>query len=183
MSLAVMALIWYAKRARWESPRHLVRCLDWDTTFFLIGVFIIVGGLSESGWLERLADVIVLHVGGHLMGSFLLFIVLSVVISGFVDNVPFLLAMIPVVKSVADKMGPVGDGVDPLPVLLFGLLVGACLGGNITPIGASANIVTLGLLRRRGHVVGFRQFMRISIPFTVLAVLAASLFIWFVWAR
>jgi Na+/H+ antiporter NhaD/arsenite permease-like protein len=183
MLLATLAFAWHALAARWNSPRELVRCLDWDTTFFLIGVFILVGGLSESGWLERLADVIAGRMGGNLVATFVLIIALSVLISGFVDNVPFLLAMIPVVQSVAAKIGAQAGGMDPLPLLLFGMLVGACLGGNITPIGASANVVTLGLLRRRGYVVSFRSFMALSVPFTVVAVLASSVFIWLVWGR
>jgi Na+/H+ antiporter NhaD/arsenite permease-like protein len=121
--------------------------------------------------------------GGNLVATFVLIIALSVLISGFVDNVPFLLAMIPVVQSVAAKIGAQAGGMDPLPLLLFGMLVGACLGGNITPIGASANVVTLGLLRRRGYVVSFRSFMALSVPFTVVAVLASSVFIWLVWGR
>lgn len=182
IGLALLASVWYFAKAKWEDTPHLMKTIDWDTTFFLIGVFILVGGLSESGWLEKLADVIVLHVGSNLAGTFILCVLLSTVISGFVDNVPFLLAMIPVVQSVAGKMAAAtASGVDPLPILLFGMLCGACLGGNITPIGASANVVTLGLLRRRGYQVSFGDFMKISVPFTIVAVLFSSLFIWLVW--
>ncbi len=183
MGLAFVAIWWYVRRARWEPWRTLLRCLDWDTTVFLIGVFILVGGLSQTGWIDRMADGIAGVVGGNLLGAFVFFIALSVLVSGFVDNVPYLLAMIPVVKSVADQIGPSIEGVDPLPLLLFGMLVGACLGGNITPIGASANVVTLGLLRRRGLTVGFREFMRLSVPFTVAAVLASAVWIWVIWSR
>jgi Na+/H+ antiporter NhaD/arsenite permease-like protein len=93
-----------------------------------------------------------------------------------VDNVPFLLAMIPVVQKVADRMQA------PVPLLMFGLLIGACLGGNLTPIGASANVVTLGILKKRGQVVRFREFMSVGIPFTAAAVLAAGVVVWFVWS-
>jgi Na+/H+ antiporter NhaD/arsenite permease-like protein len=92
-----------------------------------------------------------------------------------VDNVPFLLVMIPVVQKVADQIGA------SVPLLMYGLLIGACLGGNLTPIGASANVVTLGILKKRGHSVGFLEFMRVSVPFTVVAVLSASAFVWWVW--
>lgn len=183
MTLAAVASLWYARYVQWGTLRELARCLDWDTTLFLVGVFVIVGGLSESGWLERLADVIATRMGGNLAGTYLLIVALSVVLSGFVDNVPFLLAMIPVVQSIAGRMGGAHGVADPLPVLIFGMLVGACLGGNVTPIGASANVVTLGLLRRHGETVRFRDFMRLSIPFTVAAVTASGLFIWWVWAR
>jgi Na+/H+ antiporter NhaD/arsenite permease-like protein len=100
-----------------------------------------------------------------------------VVVSAFVDNVPFLAAMLPVALSMATKLG-----IDP-SLFLFGLLIGASLGGNITPIGASANIVACGLLKKEGYKVSFVDFMKIGLPFTVAAVSAAYLFIWFVWGK
>ena len=176
MVLAAVGLLWYRRVPHWGTVRDLVRTLDWDTTFFLIGVFVVVGGLSESGWLDRLATGISSVVGGNLFGAFALLTLVGVVVSGFVDNVPFLLAMIPVAQKVSDAIG----GREPA-LLLFALLVGSCLGGNITPIGASANIVTIGLLRKQGHPVGFGEFMRIGIPFTAAAVVAGCAFLWWVW--
>jgi len=155
----------------------MVRSLDWDTTFFLIGVFILVGALSDSGWLERLASTMASMVGNNVTLAFAAIVAFSVIVSGFVDNVPFLLVMIPVAQQVAERSHT------PVPFLMFGLLIGSCLGGNLTPIGASANVVTLGILRKRGHDVGFRAFMRIGIPFTVAAVLPACVFVWWVWGR
>lgn len=173
--LALAGVIWFGAVARWSSMRLLFRSLDWDTTFFLIGVFVLVGGLSDSGWLDRLATFLAGAVGANALLAFVVIVVLSVVISGFVDNVPFLLAMIPVAQKVADQIHT------PVPLLMFGLLIGACLGGNLTPIGASANVVTLGILRKRGLTVGFGDFMRIGIPFTATAVLAACAFVWWIW--
>jgi len=174
--LAAVGLAWYWFGPHWTSIRRMFKELDWDTTLFLIGVFILVGGLSESGWLDVLANWIAASVGSHLAGAFITITLVAVIVSGFVDNVPFLLAMIPVVQRVADSMGVA------VPLLMFGLLIGACLGGNITPIGASANIVTMGILKKQGHVVSFREFMAIGIPFTIAAVTAACLFVWWVWA-
>jgi Na+/H+ antiporter NhaD/arsenite permease-like protein len=176
MVLAIAGLIWFKTSAKWGSTRHLVRSLDWDTTFFLIGVFVVVGGLSESGWLDKLAGVISSMVGGHLLLSFLAIIAISVAVSAFVDNVPFLLAMIPVTQKVADSLGA------PVPLLMFALLIGSCLGGNITPIGASANVVAIGMLKKKGYLVTFREFMGVGIPYTLAAVTAASVFVWFIWA-
>ena len=173
--IALIGTAWYA-RARWGTVRELFRTLDWDTTFFLIGVFILVGALSESGWLDKLSTAISSGVGSSVLLAFVSIVALAVVISGFVDNVPFLLAMIPVVQKVADQMHT------PVPLLLFGLLIGACLGGNLTPIGASANVVTLGILRKRGYRVPFSEFMNIGIPFTIVAVIAGCVFVWIVWA-
>jgi Na+/H+ antiporter NhaD/arsenite permease-like protein len=176
--LAALSLLWYRLRLkpRWGTVRSLIRTLDWDTTFFLIGVFVVVGALSESGLLDQVAHFITRHLGSNLLIAYIFIVVLAVVVSAFVDNVPFLLAMIPVCQSIASDLNAPG------PLLFFGLLIGACLGGNITPIGASANIVTLGLLKKHGHVVRFGEFMRIGIPFTLAAVTAASLFVWWIWA-
>lgn len=176
MAVAAVATMWFAARARWTPMGTLYRSIDWDTTFFLIGVFVLVGGLSDSGWLDRLSEAISRGVGGNLMLAFVVIVVLSVVISGFVDNVPFLLAMIPVVQKVADHMHA------PVPLLMYGLLIGACLGGNLTPIGASANVVTLGILKKQGYRVSFGEFMGIGIPFTLASVTTSCLFVWWIWA-
>lgn len=173
--LGAVALIWFRGVARWGSLRALGKTLDWDTTFFLIGIFVLVGGLSDSGWMDKLADGMSGWVGSSVALAFTVIVLFAVIISGFVDNVPFLLVMIPVVQKVADQIGA------PVPLLMFGLLIGACLGGNLTPIGASANVVTLGMLKKRGYSVGFREFMRIGIPFTVAAVLSACAFVWWMW--
>lgn len=173
--LGATALIWFRGIARWGSVRKLAKTLDWDTTFFLIGIFVLVGGLSDSGWMDRLASGMSGWVGSSAALAFTVIVLFAVLVSGFVDNVPFLLVMIPVVQKVADQISA------PVPLLMFGLLIGACLGGNLTPIGASANVVTLGILKKRGDPVGFKEFMRIGIPFTMAAVLAACAFVWLVW--
>jgi Na+/H+ antiporter NhaD/arsenite permease-like protein len=175
LALSAIALAWFRLRVRWGSTRELIQSLDWDTTFFLIGVFVLVGGLSDSGWMDRLSDLMAHSVGGDIALAFAMIVVFSVIVSGFVDNVPFLLVMIPVAQKVADQIQA------PVPLLMFGLLIGACLGGNLTPIGASANVVTLGLLKKRGYTVSFREFMGIGIPFTVAAVLSACAFVWWIW--
>ena len=149
LALSGVALLWFRLRARWSSPWKLVEALDWDTTFFLIGVFVLVGALSDSGWMDRLSAFMADWVGGSAALAFTAIVLFSVVVSGFVDNVPFLLVMIPVAQKVADQIHA------PVPLLMFGLLIGACLGGNLTPIGASANVVTLGILKRHGHTVSF----------------------------
>lgn len=175
LSLSAIALAWYHLWARWGSTRKLVTTLDWETTFFLIGVFVLVGGLSDSGWMDRLSGFMASSVGGNAAMAFTMIVVFSVIVSGFVDNVPFLLVMIPVAQKVADQIHA------PVPLLMFGLLIGACLGGNLTPIGASANVVTLGILKKHGYTVSFREFMGIGVPFTVAAVLSACAFVWWIW--
>ena len=180
MAMGTIGFAWNALRARWIPSRKLLRSLDWDTAAFLLAVFVLVGGLSGSGWLDELSGLLSSRVGGSLAMAYLAFVALATLVSGFVDNVPFLLAMIPVVRQVSRQMAvtaPHGE-----EVLLFGLLVGACMGGNLTPIGASANVTTLGILRRNGAIVRFRDFMRISLPFTFAAIAGSALFVWLVWS-
>jgi Na+/H+ antiporter NhaD/arsenite permease-like protein len=152
-----------------------LKSLDWDTTFFLMGIFILVGGLTLTGWIEKISAALSAVVGQNVFWGYTLLVFLAVLFSAFIDNVPFLAAMLPVALSMAEKLG-----IDPA-LFLFGLLIGASLGGNITPIGASANIVACGLLKKEGYIVKFREFLKIGLPFTIAAVLAAYFFIWFVW--
>jgi Na+/H+ antiporter NhaD/arsenite permease-like protein len=169
-----IALLW--KRLAVQSPfLSQIKALDWDTAFFLAAVFVLVGSLTAAGWINIFANYLSGAVGGSVPLGFIAIVLVSVILSAFIDNVPFLAAMLPVAALMAEKLG-----INP-PLLLFGLLIGASLGGNITPIGASANIVACGLLKDEGHEVSFGQFARIGLPFTIAAVSAASLFIWLVW--
>ncbi|NLN94391.1 MAG: TRAP transporter large permease subunit [Candidatus Hydrogenedens sp.] len=175
MIFALVALIW----DRWRNKdEHWItlKKLDWDTTFFLLGVFIIVESLTQTGWIDQISAFLSAQVGSNLLLGYVVLLVVSVVVSGFVDNVPFLAAMLPVALDMAQKMN-----CNPA-VLLFGLLLGASLGGNITPIGASANIVACGILKKEGHPITFGQFMKISVPYTIIAIVPAAIFVWFLWA-
>lgn len=151
--------------------------LDWETTLFLAGVFILVGAIMMTGWIDSVSSYLSGLIGTNILLGYILIVLISVIISAFVDNVPFLVAMLPVAISVSSKLA-----INP-SLFLFGLLIGATLGGNITPIGASANIVACGILKKEGHEVKFGQFMKIGIPFTIAAVTAASTFIWFIWSK
>jgi len=174
MIAAVLCIVW-AKVCHRASIIHGIKNLDWDTTFFLMGVFILVGSITETGWIERISQSLSALIGSNIFLGYTLLVFLAIVVSAFVDNVPFLAAMLPVALSMSEKLG-----ISP-SLLLFGLLIGASLGGNVTPIGATANIVACGLLKKEGYPVTFPQFMKIGIPFTVAAVLPASVFIWLVW--
>ncbi len=153
-----------------------VRQIDYETLGLLIGLFVVIGGLTHTGVINDFADLIV-KVGGN--SKFLLFTIVvwgSVLISAFVDNIPYVATMLPVLTAVTSSLG-----IEPY-LLYFGLLTGATLGGNITPIGASANITAVGLLDNEGYQVSFGDFMRIGIPYTLTAVLVGYLYLWFVWA-
>lgn len=174
MALGAVSLA-FQRIARGSSIRKAVKGLDWETTAFLACVFILVGGLTATGWIEKAAHALSALTAGNELLAFLALTLLSVVLSAFVDNVPFLAAMLPVATGIAADLG-----VQP-HLLLFALLIGASLGGNITPIGASANIVACGLLSKEGKPVSFRGFMRIGVPFTLAALAPALLFLWIVW--
>lgn len=176
MAFGIIALAW-EKFINKKPVLAGMKSLDWDTTFFLIGIFIIVGGISLTGWIEVLANYLASLVGSNIFLGYTSIVFISVILSAFIDNVPFLAAMLPVAIIMSDKLQ-----ISPY-LFLFGLLIGASLGGNITPIGASANIVACGLLKKEGHPVRFIDFMKIGFPFTIAAVTAAYLFVWFIWGN
>jgi len=174
MVFGVISLVW-AKMFHKAEIIQNIKKLDWDTTLFLAGIFIIVGSITSSGWIKTIADSLSGAVGENIFLGYSVLVFISVAVSAFVDNVPFLAAMLPVAISMSQTLG-----ISP-SLFLFGLLIGASLGGNITPIGASANIVACGLLKKEGHPVRFMEFVKIGLPFTLAAVSAAYLFIWFIW--
>jgi len=176
MVFGIIALAW-EKIANKGRPLECVKSLDWDTALFLLGIFILVGGISLTGWIDIIAKLLTGMIGDNIFIGYTLLVIISVLVSTFVDNVPFIAAMLPVATIMADKLQ-----VSP-SLFLFGLLTGASLGGNITPIGASANIIACGLLKKEGYEVKFSEFMKIGIPFTIAAVVAAYLFIWFIWSK
>jgi len=171
----IISLIW-EKFINKSSIIAGLKELDWETTFFLMGVFVLVGGITVCGWIEIVSAKLSTVVNGNILFGYIALIIISVIISAFVDNVPFLAAMLPVAISISDKLNISHS------LLLFGLLIGASLGGNITPIGASANIVACGLLKKEGYRVGFKEFAKIGVPFTFAAVVAAGVFVWLIWS-
>lgn len=154
-----------------------IKSLDWQTAFFLLWIFILVGSITITGWTEKSAHFLSGLIGDNIFLGYTLLVFISVILSAFIDNIPFLAAMLPVAISMSAKLG-----INPT-LFLFGLLIGASLGGNVTPIGASANIAACGLLKKEGYEVSFKDFMKIGAPFTLAAVLAAYLFIWFIWGK
>ena len=159
-----------------QTFRQAIRDVDFQTLILLAGLFMVIAGITEAGIIDDISALFV-RVGGDNL--FLLYTIIvwgSVLVSAFVDNIPYVATMLPVVTSIANTIG-----IDPM-VLYFGLLSGATLGGNLTPIGASANITAIGILRKVGYEVKTSDFVRIGLPFTLCAVTAGYLFIWFVWA-
>lgn len=153
-----------------------LRSIDYQTLLLLTSLFVVIAGIKNVGLIDDIANLI-FDLGGNNM--FLLYTIIvfgSALISGFIDNIPYVATMLPVVGTVAAL-----SGINPL-LLYFGLLSGATLGGNLTPVGASANICACGLLRKAGYNVSFKEYAKIGIPLTLSALVAGYIFIWIIWA-
>ncbi|MGB7594676.1 MAG: SLC13 family permease, partial [Erysipelotrichaceae bacterium] len=162
-----------------KNPSRVVSTfleLDFQTILLLASLFVIIGAIKEAGVITDISNLFVRYAGNNLFSIYTLIVFASVIISAFIDNIPYVATMLPVVASIATQMN-----VNPT-ILYFGLLIGATLGGNMTPIGASANIAGLGILRKEGYEVKAGTFMKIGIPFTVVAVLTGYILIWLIWA-
>ena len=182
MGLCLFGTVRACLRAKSAKPLgRVLGELDCDTLLLLFGLFIVIAGIQAAGVIDAAARLFHAVAGESPFRLFTLLVVVSVVLSAFIDNIPYVAAMLPVVQSIAALMND-GRGMEPY-VFYFGLLTGATLGGNLTPIGASANITAIGLLRKNGETVTTRDFLRIGVPFTLAAVLAGSVYLWLVWGR
>jgi len=162
-------------RSRKAVERVLLE-IDYFTLLLLAGLFIVIAGITKAGVVEEISKLFVRVSGNDVFVIFSLIVWASVILSAFIDNIPYVATMLPVAGSIAAQLG-----MDPT-LLYFGLLTGATLGGNLTPIGASANIAGLGILRKEGYEVKATHFMKISIPFTLAAVTTGYILIWLIWA-
>ncbi len=149
-----------------------LKAIDFNTIGLLIGLFLMIGGISHMGVIDALATLLAKAGGNNIFLLYTIIVWASVVISAFIDNIPYVATMIPVIAGIATALN-----IDPTP-LYFGLLSGATLGGNCTPIGASANITGIGILRKAGYEVKNKDFFRIGIPFTLAAIIPAYIGIW-----
>ncbi|MCQ2586556.1 MAG: citrate transporter [Treponema sp.] len=178
LALGIISVLWYVlfQKKNGKEVWELIKGLDWETIFFLLGIFIVVGGIQEAGLLEEFAIFLAKICGGSKFLGFFVILIVSVVISGFVDNVPYIIAMLPVAGSMADTMGLSKE------LFMFALLIGSCLGGNLTPFGASANVVSMGIVKKEGYPMRFSGWLKIAVPFTILTTGVAALCLWLIWA-
>lgn len=157
--------------------------IDYYTITLLTGLFVVIGGISRAGVIEKIGELIA-GLGGESGNIFLIYTVIvwmSVILSAFIDNIPYTATMLPVVAVIAAKLSQAsGTVIDP-KLFYYGLLCGATLGGNLTPIGASANIAGIGILRREGYEVKAGTFMKFGVPFTLAAVISGYLMVWAIW--
>jgi Na+/H+ antiporter NhaD/arsenite permease-like protein len=162
-----------------KGLKHIVdnvKEIDRQTLLLLTGMFVVVGGIVQAGVSDDISGFFLSFGGSNLFVIYSLIVWFSVLVSAFVDNIPYVATMLPVVATLTGALGL------ETPILYLGLLSGATLGGNLTPIGASANITALGLLRKEGSVVSAKDFMKASIPFTLTAVTVGYVLVWFIWS-
>ena len=157
----------------WKYAAMLLKKVDYKTLLFFIGLFVVIGGLEQTGILEIMAGFIGKISGGNVMVMVAIIIWLSAVVSAFVDNIPFATTMIPIIKSLSAAYG-----VD-LSMLSWTLAMGTDIGGSATPIGASANVVGIATASREGYVIKWGLYCKKMMPATVIVVLISMLIIYF----
>lgn len=172
-ALLVVGLIYnFIKKGEFSAIVSPLKEIDFETIGLLLGLFLMIGAISEQGVIDAAAKLLAKAGGGNIFVLYTVIVWASVLISAFIDNIPYVATMIPVIAGLASALN-----VDPT-VLYFGLLSGATLGGNCTPIGASANITGIGILRKEGYTVKNSDFFKIGIPFTLAAIIPAYIYLW-----
>ena len=151
---------------------HILKKVDYKTLLFFIGLFVVVGGLEQTGILELIAGFIGKISGGNMMLMIAIIIWISGICSAFVDNIPFAATMIPVIKSLAVSQGIA------LPTLAWALALGTDIGGSATPIGASANVVGCAVAQKNGYKIGWGKYCKYMVPATFIVLAVSTAYIW-----
>lgn len=149
--------------------------IDYYTIALLTGLFVVIGGIKSAGVIDVIGNAIAKLGSGSEFIIYTIIVWISVILSAFIDNIPYTATMLTIVPVIAADMG-----MEP-KLLYYGLLCGATLGGNLTPIGASANIAGIGILKKEGYEVKATTFMKYGVPFTLAAVMTGYILIWFIW--
>ncbi len=157
-----------------EKVEDVLNRVDWTTIFFFIGLFIIVGALEETGFLRKMGQYFIEITDGSIKKSVFVILGVSALFSAVVDNIPFVATMIPMIKTMEEAMG----GREAMMPVWWALSLGACLGGNGTLIGASANVIVAGIASREGRAISFLRFLIWSIPVMVMSVLVSGVFLY-----
>ena len=175
---ALLLLLTSINTAAEEQSEHVHKSfaeVEWVTIFFFVGLFIIVNGIEHAGLLEILANQVLSITGGDFALTAIAIIWVSAIFSAIVDNIPFVATMIPIIKSMAPTFG----GADQLMPLWWSLALGACLGGNGSLVGASANLIVAGFAERAGYRIHFLKFMLIAFPLMLVSIVIASIYVYF----
>ena len=173
LSLALIGVIaaFLALLAATRRALHVIKGVDWRTLLFFVGLFIVVGGLEETGILKMLAGYIGVISGGNIILVIPLILWVSAFASAIVDNIPFAATMVPVIVNLSQTAGL------KLPTLAWTLALGTDIGGNATPIGASANVVGTAIADREGYPIGWGRFLKYALPATIMVVALSWLYL------
>ena len=172
----ISSVIIYSTTQKEKITTCVARSFDYQTILFLVFLFLIIGVVQIVGIIDDISEMFKGLASSNLFLLFVVIVLGSVLLSAFIDNIPYVATMLPVIAGLT---GVLPQGADI--VLYFGLLIGATLGGNITPVGASANVVAIGILEKHGEKVKSKDFFKIGLPFTFVAVIVGSVFTWLVW--
>ncbi len=153
-----------------SDPHKMFRDIEWTTLFFFIGLFIAVEAIVEIGIIGSIAEQVLALTAGEVSNASMLLIWFSAITSGIVDNIPYTATMIPLVEQMGQVM--------PISVLWWSLALGACLGGNLTLVGAAANVIVASLAEKSGHKIGFWTFFKYGASVTMMSLTLASLYVW-----
>lgn len=166
-----------------DEPTKALLDIEWNTIFFFIGLFIIVGGMVKSGIIRMLADGVINLTCGNILVTSIIVLWISAIFSALIDNVPYTAAMIPLVIEIGRHIMPTGASYSEIvqnPTIMplwWALALGACLGGNGTIIGASANVIMVGISERAGHKITFMRFLKYGLPITGISIIISMIYL------
>jgi len=171
-----------------DGPRETLEEIEWPTIFFFIGLFIMVSGLVKVGVVAALGHGMISITQGNIMALTMVVLWFSAFASGIIDNIPFVATMAALLRVVAGDLAPEGAAAthtaaqlirhDAVMPIWWALSLGACLGGNLTLIGASANVVVAGIASRSGHPISFMRFLKYGLPMTVVFLVLCAGYLW-----
>lgn len=169
LSAAILLLLLTEKEFKTEK---ILSNVEWITIFFFIGLFALVGGLEEAGVIDIIARFLLDLTNGNYAATTLLVLWMAGIFSGFIDNIPFVATMIPVISEFHHY------GIEYLDPIWWALAIGACFGGNMTLIGASANLVVAGISESAGEKIAFLRFIKYGVPITIFSLIISTIYVY-----
>ena len=154
-----------------QDAEDVIMGVEWSTILFFIGLFVVVGGMEETGVIDQLATLLIGMTGGNMVLTMLIIQWVSAIVSSFLDNIPFVATLIPMILAIQAE-----SGMDVTP-LWWALSLGACLGGNGTLIGASANVVLSGISNKNGYPITFMSYLKVGFPMMILSVAISMVYL------
>ena len=165
-----------------EKPKEIYRDVEWLTIFFFIGLFIIIGGFEANGGIKFLADQLIVLTNGSLEAATMIILWASGILSGVIDNIPYTATMAPLISELINPSNP-NAITGATHALWWALSLGACLGGNLTIIGAAANVLVSETAASKGYKISFMRFMKYGSLVTLISLVLSSIYLYFRYLR